>query len=82
MPSPCRRLSDRIFILCSKALSLPDGPELAKALDELQHALREHTERLRSNLAVPIIERRKVQTCCPPAAETTQVTFIKNALIA
>lgn len=82
MPCPCRRLSDRIFILCQTALKLPEGPDLVETLDELQRALHEHAERLRGNLAVPIIERRKIQACDPPATEIIKVALIKDALIA
>ena len=42
-----QRLEDRIKVLCAKALSTPESPELNHVLKDLQAALHEHSERLR-----------------------------------
>jgi hypothetical protein len=55
---PARRLNDRIYDLCAKAIKMPEGPELDDVIRELQNALREITVRIRHRLVPPGPERR------------------------
>jgi len=55
---PARRLDDRIYDLCAKAISTPEGPELENTIKELQVAIREVTNRIRHRLIPPGPERR------------------------
>jgi hypothetical protein len=60
---PSRRLNDRIAELCGM-VARADGPEVKAIAEELRAALREQSERLRTRLSVPFIERR---TYIPPS---------------
>ena len=60
---PSRRLNDRISEL-REMVARADGPEVKAIAEQLRAALREQSERLRTRLTVPFIERR---TYIPPS---------------
>lgn len=60
MPYPNRRLDDRIRELCSKALASSDHENMHEILSELQSAVREAIERLRSTAVGSLVERREL----------------------
>lgn len=45
---PSRRLTDRIRELCDKVVTTAESKQFALAMEQLQYALREHTNRLRT----------------------------------
>jgi hypothetical protein len=56
-----RRITDRVNVLCAKALTTPDSPELYEVLRLLRTAMREHTRRLRTMAAnMAVADRRNV----------------------
>ena len=75
---PYQRLSDRIYVLCEIVAHTTDERELTALAEELRAALHEQSNRLRSRLAAPFIERRK-QNSDPPQART-KLSIIKAAL--
>jgi hypothetical protein len=66
-----RRLEDHIRLLCERLITVPaDAEEFHMIAEELQAALKEHTQRLRGNLRVyPLLKERRSDESTPQASK-------------
>ena len=74
MQSAVPRVEDKIRKLCAQVLATEDEDELRSMLVELQNALRQHIQHLRSRFAnYPfLVERRVRDVILPPSTSAAQ----------
>jgi len=74
MQSAVPRVEDKIRELCAQVLATEDEDELRPMLVELQNALRQHIQHLRSRFAnYPfLVERRVRDVILPPSTSASQ----------